>query len=137
MNYQSHGKPFTSYYSETATNSFREKNSQTGFSADQKLTPSPNLIPMQKIPEADDCYYPEPTNPQASNTPWWKRAITWLTQCRHDWSINRANGFGIPTECQCLRCGEHRHKIMDFKNAGREIWKIGKHPNRNPNSNSK
>jgi hypothetical protein len=59
------------------------------------------------------------------------RFVGHLFLCRHDWSITGCNGFGHPSEEQCIKCGEYRHLIHDFDKFRRgvdEEWKTGKHP---------
>jgi hypothetical protein len=58
-----------------------------------------------------------------------------LRECRHDWCITGSNGFGHPSEEQCLKCGEYRHKIHNFdkfRNGIDEEWMPGRHPNNRP-----
>jgi len=71
------------------------------------------------------------------DTPNWAvRIIRNLRRCRHyDWMMLASywiptawNGFGCPTEEQCISCGEYRHRILDHRIAGREEWKPGRHP---------
>jgi hypothetical protein len=66
-----------------------------------------------------------------------KRLIAWITRCRHHdwtmlcnyWSTTQTNGFYIPIEEQCDKCGEYRHRILkadDLPNI--PDWQPGKYP---------
>jgi hypothetical protein len=59
---------------------------------------------------------------------WMRRLVGHLFRCRHDWSITGCNGFGHPSEEQCIKCGEYRHRVHDHRMIGLEEWKSGKHP---------
>jgi hypothetical protein len=73
----------------------------------------------------NDGYYPQ--DPDGGN--WLQRLVRWAFECRHDWTITGANGFGLPSEAQCLKCGMHRHRILKADDLPKVAeWEMGQHP---------
>lgn len=49
---------------------------------------------------------------------------------RHDWAITGTNGFGLPSEEQCLKCGMYHHRVLQASALPQvAAWESGRHPN--------
>lgn len=73
----------------------------------------------------NDGYYPK--DPAGGH--WLVRLVRWAFECRHDWSITGVNGFGLPSETQCLKCGVYRHRILKADDLPKVAeWQNGRHP---------
>lgn len=75
----------------------------------------------------------------AAHSGWMARLVVHLFRCRHrDWTLLDSywmptawNGFAVPIEEQCNKCGEYRHRVLNFDSFRRgveEPWKAGRHP---------
>ena len=71
----------------------------------------------------NDGYYPR----QVTSGDLFTRIFRWCFECRHDYSITKINGFALPCEVQCVKCGMYWHrklKTKDLPNVGE--WKSGR-----------
>jgi hypothetical protein len=73
----------------------------------------------------NDGYYPQ--DPAGDHG--LQRIVRWAFECRHDWSITGANGFGLPSEAQCIKCGMYCHRILKADDLPKVAeWETGRHP---------
>jgi len=58
-----------------------------------------------------------------------QRFARWALECRHEYSVTGTNGYGLPAECQCDRCGMYWHRELEADELPNVAeWKSGRHP---------
>ena len=62
------------------------------------------------------------------------RLVRHLFRCRHDYWTTATNGWYIPIEEHCQKCGEYRHRVLKAARLGIEKgeWTHGRHPKTPP-----
>ena len=75
--------------------------------------------------ERNDGCFPD----DLAGTKGFQRLFRWLFECRHDWGITATNGYGLPIEVQCCKCGMYRHRILKADDLPMIAeWQTGRHP---------